>query len=128
MLQVGTFQFYPILPTLLHWLRQNLLYSAPLAEPQTNDAAAEMGNLLTEPVVGRLDIGLQCSSNANSTNTTPWILTQRYSKHFVTSGPLGRAVSTTSMMQKTCTSTTELATSPFQIVSTKLWRELPTNR
>ena len=48
----------PILPILLHWLRQKLLYSAPLAEPQTNDAAAEMGNLRTEPVVGRLDIGL----------------------------------------------------------------------
>jgi hypothetical protein len=76
----------PILPIILHWLRQKLLYSAPLAEPQTNDAAAEMGNLRTEPVIGRLDIGLQCSPNPNSANTTPRIFTQSMLSHHVTSG------------------------------------------
>ena len=121
----------PILPIILHWLRQKLLYSAPLAEPQTNDSAAEMGNLRTEPVIGRLDIGLQCSPNPNSANTTPRIFTQ---KHVVTSCHIGSSHVLMSMMQKhtkTCTHThtTESATSPSQIVSTKLIsRQIPTNR
>ena len=90
----------PILPILLHWLRQKLLYPAPLAEPQTNDAAAEIGNLLTEPVVGRLDIGLQCSPNPNSANTTPRILTQSMLSHRVKPCPHESDAKTCKNMQK----------------------------